>query len=124
MTRLSDRSQRAWLDFASSDRMTGPDGPLPQYCRAMQQVFAEYAEAGLPAVTIAPLRVAPFTAWCAEGGRQPDSPGARAEHAAYLANNADPGLIAWPPARNESCWCGSGCEYKNCCAAMTFGATQ
>ena len=62
-------------------------------------------------------QVAPFTAWCAEQGRQPDSADARAEYGAHLAATADPSLIAWPPARNEPCWCGSGRKYKKCCAA-------
>ena len=25
--------------------------------------------------------------------------------------------LAWPPGRNEPCWCGSGLKYKRCCAA-------
>lgn len=110
-----------WPDLAASDRVAGPDGPLPhpQYCRAMQQVFVEYAEAGLPVMTIAPLRVAPFTAWCAEEGHQPDSADTRAEYAAHLAAKSDPGVIAWPPGRNQPCWCGSGRKYKKCCAAAT-----
>ncbi len=116
-----EQATSACAQFAGSDRVAGPDGPLPhpQYCRAMQHVLVEYAEAGLPAMTIAPVRVAPFTAWCAEGGHQPDSADARAEYAAYLAANADPGLIAWPPGRNEPCWCGSRRKYKKCCAATT-----
>jgi uncharacterized protein YecA (UPF0149 family) len=23
--------------------------------------------------------------------------------------------VSWPPARNDSCWCGSGAKYKKCC---------
>jgi tetratricopeptide (TPR) repeat protein len=91
----------------------------PQYCRAMQQQLVEYAEAGMPGMVIAPVQVAPFTAWCAERGHQPDSADARAEYAAHLAATADPGLIAWPPGRNQPCWCGSGRKYKKCCAAPT-----
>jgi hypothetical protein len=108
-----------WPDFAGSDRVASPDGPLPhaQYCQAMQQQLAEYAEAGMPGMAIAPVRVAPFTAWCAERGHQPDSADARAEYAAHLAANADPNVIAWPPGRNQPCWCGSGRKYKKCCAA-------
>jgi uncharacterized protein YchJ len=26
-------------------------------------------------------------------------------------------VVAWPPGRNERCWCGSGVKYKKCCAA-------
>ena len=99
----------------------GPDGPLPhpQYCRVLQQILVEYAEAGMPGLSIAPVQVAPFTAWCAEGGHQPDSADARAEYAAHLAAIADPSLIVWPPGRNEPCWCGSGRKYKKCCATPT-----
>lgn len=48
----------------------------------------------------------------------PDSAKARAEYAAHLAAERDPALIAWPPGRNQPCWCGSGRKYKKCCAAM------
>ncbi len=27
--------------------------------------------------------------------------------------------IAWPPGRNEPCWCGSGTKYKKCCGSPT-----
>jgi len=115
-----------WPDFAGSDRVAGPDGPLahPQYCRAMQQQLGQYAQPGMPGMVIAPIRVAPFTAWCAEEGRQPDSADARAEYAAHLAATGDSGLIAWPPERNQPCWCGSGRKYKKCCAAPTSGDTE
>jgi uncharacterized protein YecA (UPF0149 family) len=85
----------------------------------MQKILVEYAEAGAPGLAIAPVRVAPFTAWCAEEGQHPDSAKARAEYAAHLAAERDPDLIAWPPARNQPCWCGSGRKYKKCCAAPT-----
>lgn len=26
--------------------------------------------------------------------------------------------VAWPPARNAACWCGSGARYKRCCARL------
>jgi hypothetical protein len=116
-----EQALKMWPDFAGSDRVVGPDGPLPhsQYCRVMQQQLAEYAEAGVPGMAIAPVRVAPFTAWCADQGHRPDSADARAEYAAHLAMTADPDVTAWPPGRNEVCWCGSGRKYKKCCAAPT-----
>jgi hypothetical protein len=108
-------------ELAQSDRVAGPDGPPPhaQYCRVMQQQFVEFAKAGAPGMVIAPVRVAPFTEWCAERGRHPDSADARAEYAGHLAAKADPGLVAWPPGRNQPCLCGSGRKYKKCCAAPT-----
>lgn len=116
-----EQAVRLWPELAGSDLVAGPNGPLPhaQYCRAMQQHLDEYAEAGAPGLVIAPVQVELFTAWCAERGHVPDSAHARAEYAAHLAAKADPSVIAWPPSRNEPCWCGSGRKYKKCCAAPT-----
>jgi uncharacterized protein YecA (UPF0149 family) len=29
-------------------------------------------------------------------------------------------LVAWPPGRNDDCWCGSARKYKKCCGAPGF----
>ncbi len=115
-----------WPELASSERVAGQDGPLPhpQYCRALQQQLVEYAEAGMPRLAIAPVRVAPFTAWCAEREKPADSASARSEYAAHLAATGDPSVIAWPPGRNQPCWCGSGRKYKKCCATPSFVDTE
>lgn len=110
-----------WPELATSDLVAGPDGPLPHplYCRAMQQKLVELSQAGIPGLAVAPLRVAPFAAWCAEQGEQPDSE-ARATYAAHLAAHAESGVLSWPPGRNQPCWCGSGRKYKKCCAATSL----
>ena len=84
-----------WPELATSELVAGPDGPLPHrlYCRAMQQRLVELSQAGIPGLAIAPLRVAPFTAWCAEQGAQPDSE-ARATYAAHLAAHAESGVVS------------------------------
>ena len=51
----------------------------------------EYAEAARTGLAIAPVRVAPFTAWCADEGQQPDSAEARP--------NTPP---IWPPGEIRS----------------------
>ncbi|MFF1820557.1 SEC-C domain-containing protein [Kribbella sp. NPDC058245] len=28
--------------------------------------------------------------------------------------------VAWPPGRNQPCWCGSGVKYKRCCGAAAL----
>jgi hypothetical protein len=110
-----------WPELATSELVAGPDGPLPHrlYCRAMQQRLVELWQVGLPGLAIAPVRVAPFTAWCAEQGAQPDSD-ARATYAAHLAAHAESGVVSCPPSRNQACWCGSGRKYKKCCAATSL----
>lgn len=90
----------------------------------MQQKLVEFAEAGFPGLAVAAIRVAPFAAWCAEQGQEPDSPEARAEYAAYLTAHGDHDVMAWPPGRNQQCWCGSGHKYKKCCAAASFIDTE
>jgi uncharacterized protein YecA (UPF0149 family) len=42
---------------------------------------------------------------------------ARAGYAASMNINNPGELIAWPPGRNQPCWCGSGRKYKKCCTA-------
>ena len=114
-----EQAVKLWPELADSELVAGPDGPLPHslYCRAMQQRLVELSEVGIPGLAVAPVRVSLFTEWCAEQGQQPDSADARAEYAAQLAANADPGVIPWPRGRNQPCWCGSGRKYKKCCAA-------
>jgi tetratricopeptide (TPR) repeat protein len=108
-----------WPEFAGSDLVAVPDGPLPhaRYCRALQHQLVEFAEAGFPRLAIAPVRVAAFTAWYAETDREPDSAEARAAYAAHLTATGESAVIVWPPGRNQSCWCGSGRKYKKCRAA-------
>jgi hypothetical protein len=114
-----ERALELWPDFAGSARVVGPDGPLPHpaYCQALQRILVDYAEAGMPGLAVAPIRVVPFTEWCAGKAYDPDTAEARAEYAANLARTDDPGVVSWPPGRNEPCWCGSGHKYKKCCAA-------
>ena len=115
-----------WPDLAGSDLVVGPDGPVPHrlYCRAMQEQLVGFAEAGAIGLSVAPIRVAPFTAWCTEKAYDPDSAEVRAEYAAHLAAGADPDVVSWPPGRNQPCWCGSGLKYKKCCATTSFEAKR
>jgi len=64
--------------------------------------------------TIAPLDVDEFAAWTAEAGYDADTGSARSQFAAELARSGH--ALAWPPSRNDPCWCRSGRKYKRCCA--------
>ena len=85
------------------------------YNRALQRTLQNYADAGQTWLFIAPIRIPAFLAWCQEKGRDPAND--RAGYSAALAQRRDPTLIAWPPARNQRCWCGSGRKYKQCCGS-------
>lgn len=52
--------------------------------------------------------------------RRLDDPTAASTRAEYAAELARVGRAqAWPPGRNDPCWCGSGVKYKKCCGAPT-----
>jgi uncharacterized protein YecA (UPF0149 family) len=71
--------------------------------------------AGPVALRITPVQIDVFQRWCHSTGRDPATASTRAGYAAERARIAAPDLIAWPPARNAPCWCGTGRKYKQCC---------
>lgn len=110
-----------WPDLAGSallgDDQGGGSATHAAYCRRMERRLRELWEAGVPRLLVAPLRAAEFTQWVADNDpEERDAAQLRARYAADLGR--DPArVIAWPPGRNEPCWCGSGRKYKKCCAA-------
>ncbi|MGH2920130.1 MAG: SEC-C metal-binding domain-containing protein [Solirubrobacteraceae bacterium] len=62
---------------------------------------------------IAPLDVDELTDWAARAGHDPDTGSSRSQFAAELARSGR--ATAWPPGRNDPCWCRSGRKYKRCC---------
>lgn len=67
-------------------------------------------------VSIAPLTVTDLEADAEDEEEDPGSASARAAQAARVLQHG--GAFAWPPARNEPCWCGSGRKYKQCCGPV------
>lgn len=63
--------------------------------------------------SIAPLHVDEFTDWATRAGYDADTGSARSRFAAELARSGH--ALAWPPGRNDPCWCQSGRKYKRCC---------
>jgi SEC-C motif len=109
-----------WPDLLGSAAVRDDAGDLAthaMYCRQMERRLREARDAGVTGIRIAPLRSAEFAQWVA--GNHPDEQDAaqlRAWYAADLGRDRSR-VIAWPPGRNETCWCGSGRKYKKCCAA-------
>lgn len=111
--------QERWPDIADGPAVRDDgDGVVPHavYCCRMERRLREARDAGMAAVRIAPLRWAEYTAWRHQNPEDGDPAQLRARYAADLCR--DPArVIAWPPGRNDRCWCGSGRKYKKCCAA-------
>jgi len=64
-------------------------------------------------LSISPLSVDELTE---TEGEQAGTGEGRSHLAAEVARTGR--AIAWPPARNETCWCGSGRKYKKCCGPV------
>ncbi len=90
----------------------------------MEARLREARDAGMTALRIAPVRWAQHTAWREENREEEGDPAdLRARYAADLCS-APSRVIAWPPGRNERCWCGSGRKYKQCCGAPGAGGVR
>lgn len=110
--------EQRWPEIAAEDsvRDSGALVDHGEYCRRLERTLREAAEAGLRRLRVATLRRAAFDAWVTAAGREgEDEAELRAGYAAEL-NRRGVDVVAWPPGRNERCWCGSGVKYKKCCA--------
>ena len=83
------------------------------YNLALERTLRGSADAGLTRLAISPIRIPDFLAWCADRDLDPATSPVRAHYSADLARRHE--SIAWPPTRNQPCWCGSGRKYKQCC---------
>ncbi len=110
-----------WPDLADSnlvqDEERGDSVAHAVYSQRMERRLRELRETGAARLLIAPLRAAEFTQWVADNEPDEEDPAQlRARYAADMGR--DPSrTIAWPPGRNQPCWCGSGRKYKKCCGA-------
>ncbi|MCW2913877.1 MAG: hypothetical protein JWN52_1945 [Actinomycetia bacterium] len=68
--------------------------------------------------SVAPIDVPGLLAFAEREGRDPSL------QETWLGYVESDGLtlVAWPPGRNDGCWCGSDRKYKKCCGAPAFAA--
>jgi hypothetical protein len=108
------REERA----AALGRWPELDGDLADadgYCRRFDARLRELLGLSGRRPVIAQLRVGELTDYADRNGLDPSDASTRAGLAVELDRRGE--TVAWPPARNEPCWCGSGRKYKRCCAA-------
>jgi hypothetical protein len=99
----------AWAGFAEDWREDGHALYALELDRRMRAVAP-----GAPRhPVVVPLTVARVRALAAANAIDEDAAEARARAAYEVAQEG--GALAWPPGRNEPCWCGSGKKYKKCC---------
>jgi tetratricopeptide (TPR) repeat protein len=113
-----ERATERWPD--GLERFTGVGHR--EYCRSIEadmRVLAADRTAGVRVSHVAPVSVDGLIEFSAEESTDPGSADTRSRLAAELLRRGD--AIAWPPGRNDPCWCGSGAKYKRCCGTVEVG---
>jgi len=99
----------AWPSFAEDWAADGHEAYALELDRRMRAVAP-----GAPRhPVVVPLTVARVRALAAANEFDPEAAEARARAAYEVAQEG--GALAWPPGRNDPCWCGSAKKYKKCC---------
>jgi hypothetical protein len=99
----------AWPGFAED---WDADGHAA-YALAMDRRMRAVAPNAARRPVVVPLSVEIVRERSAANGLDADAAEARTRVAYEIAQEGD--AIAWPPGRNDPCWCGSGSKYKKCC---------
>jgi hypothetical protein len=105
---LREAAQR-WPD------VFGGEGSHDTYHATLEGRWRELAQRGVARLTLVPGTADGLARFAEDTGGDPGDSGTRR---GYMDQLVAAGIgIAWPPARNGGCWCGSGVKYKKCCRA-------
>jgi tetratricopeptide (TPR) repeat protein len=103
------RAIAAWPSFAAD----WADGGHAAYALELDRRMRAIAPGAPRHPVVAPLTVDRVVALASDNDLDPEASEVRARAAYDVAREG--GATAWPPGRNEPCWCGSGKKYKKCC---------
>ena len=104
-----DAALQHWPDLAEDLK------DLDSYARRLESHLRDLDRSLGQHPAVAPIDVDEFISWTTAEGHDPGSGRARSVYAAELHRTGR--AIAWPPGRNDPCWCRSGRKYKRCCGA-------
>jgi hypothetical protein len=79
----------------------------------VERGLLRWSQSGVTQLAVLAGSVDELAGFAARHGGDPSDPQVREDYAQHLEEH--PRERAWPPGRNESCWCGSGLKYKKCC---------
>jgi hypothetical protein len=106
------RALQTWPSFAGDYA----HGPYETYCARLELMLRDLKAQGVKSLSLTPIQVDEYLAWCTEHDRDPEQSDTRASYSTTLLDRdiAKP----WPPQRNAPCWCGSDAKYKKCCGLV------
>jgi len=93
--------------------LDGALGDPDAYCGIIEGRLRDLRAATGRMPGVAPLTVEGLVGYAEAHDLDPGTSEARSQLAAELGRRDE--VIAWPPGRNDPCWCGSGRKYKRCC---------
>ncbi len=103
------RALALWPSFAGE----AANAQYGTYCARLERALQKLRHDGVHGLAVAPLVIDDYRAWCQAGRCDPELPDSRTAYAGQLADRG--AATAWPPGRNDPCWCASGRKYKKCC---------
>ena len=106
------RALQTWPSFAEDYA----HGPYETYCARLELMLRDLKAQGVKSLSLTPIQVDEYLAWCTEHDRDPEQSDTRASYSTTLLDR-DIGK-PWPPQRNAPCWCGSDAKYKKCCGLV------
>ncbi|PZS26129.1 MAG: hypothetical protein DLM61_19070 [Pseudonocardiales bacterium] len=83
------------------------------YRTTVQRCLEQWSQSGSPRSTLLAGVVDELANYADENRGDPTDPEVREGYAQHL--QVHPRETAWPPGRNQACWCGSQLKYKKCC---------
>jgi tetratricopeptide (TPR) repeat protein len=84
-----------------------------EYRTRVQRNLVMWSESGCLRLTLLPGTADELASYALLNDGDPTDPQVRQGYSRYLEEYSQE--IAWPPARNQDCWCGSELKYKKCC---------
>lgn len=102
-----------WAEARARFRLTTMPAGHVEYCGVIEGHIRETSKSSATPLSVAPLQVEEILEYARSHDMEPDSDEIRPALAAEKARTGR--AIAWPPGRNEPCWCSSGRKYKQCC---------
>ncbi len=117
----------AWIsdedDRAARERWPGweaslvVDEPFAERAARMERSLRQRRADGDGPFTVVTIDLEQYAHWCEAKGHDPLDRRSRGSFVNAMSG-AGAGR-AWPPGRNEPCWCGAGRKYKRCCGALS-----
>ncbi|MGK5740028.1 SEC-C metal-binding domain-containing protein [Micromonospora sp. URMC 103] len=103
---------RLLADQAGLTEAYGPDWDAHR--ARLEKELVRLAGTGPAGLHVLRASVNGLTGYAGRQGGDPAEPQVRAGYVRELEARPD-ARVAWPPERNDACWCGSGLKYKKCC---------